>query len=143
MTMELLSVTSKVETAKGGRQVQKQLEKIVFGVYNSNQELLAAIKDLQAKGLPNTKMTVAADIKAEVQIGAENKGILVIANQDEDTFLERIIHFFTEEGSGDLRSYFNKYGYSITEINEMLETISKKKLILFVDEEAYTADLQA
>lgn len=62
------------------------MEKNVYGVFDSNPELLAAISNLKAKGVSGTQMTVAADIKNYVQLGNEHTDILIIANQDkEDT----------------------------------------------------------
>ncbi len=107
------------------------MEKNVYGVFDSNPELLAAIQDLKAKGVSGTQMTVAADIKNDVQLGNEHTDILIIANQDkEDTLFLRIFHYFTDEGSGDLRSFFTKYGYSFAETKAMLQEVSAKKFIL-------------
>ncbi|WP_285765606.1 general stress protein [Peribacillus sp. SI8-4] len=119
------------------------MDKNVYGVFDSNPELLAAIHDLQAKGVTGIQMTVAADIKNDVQLGNEHTDILIIANQDKDTFLEKIIHFFTEEGSGDLRTFFTKYGYSVTETNAILEEAKAKKFILLLDEEVSVEEMKA
>ncbi|MFJ7753343.1 hypothetical protein ACQKGI_07475 [Peribacillus muralis] len=119
------------------------MDKNVYGVFDSNPELLAAIHDLQAKGVTGIQMTVAADIKNDVQLGNEHTDILIIANQDKDTFLEKIIHFFTEEGSGDLRTFFTKYGYSVTETKALLEEVSAKKFILLLDDEVSVAEMKA
>ncbi|AOH56016.1 hypothetical protein ABE28_016770 [Peribacillus muralis] len=119
------------------------MDKNVYGVFDSNPELLAAIHDLQAKGVTGIQMTVAADIKNDVQLGNEHTDILIIANQDKDTFLEKIIHFFTEEGSGDLRTFFTKYGYSVTETNAILEEVKAKKFILLLDEEVSVEEMKA
>ncbi|MDF9760243.1 general stress protein [Peribacillus simplex] len=120
------------------------MEKNVYGVFDSNPELLAAIQDLKAKGVTGNQMTVAADIKNDVQLGNEHTDILIIANQDkEDTFFLRIFHYFTDEGSGDLRSFFTKYGYSFAETKTMLEEVSGKKFILLLDEEVSIEELKA
>ncbi|MGG4265639.1 hypothetical protein [Peribacillus simplex] len=120
------------------------MEKNVFGVFDSNPELLAAIQDLKAKGVPGTHMTVAADIKNDVQLGNEHTDILIIANQDkEDTLFLKIFHYFTDEGSGDLRSFFTKYGYSFADTKTMLKEVSAKKFILLLDEEVSIEELTA
>ncbi|MFI8494253.1 MULTISPECIES: general stress protein [Peribacillus] len=119
------------------------MEKNVYGVFDSNPELLAAIQELQAKGVTGPQMTVAADIKNDVQLGNEHTDILIIANQDKDTFFLRIFHYFTDEGSGDLRSFFTKYGYSVTETKAMLEDVSAKKFILLLDEEVSIDELKS
>ncbi|MBO0996280.1 general stress protein [Bacillus sp. SD075] len=120
------------------------MEKNVYGVFDSNPELLAAIQDLKAKGVSGTQMTVAADIKKDVQLGNEHTDILIIANQDkEDTLFLRIFHYFTDEGSGDLRSFFTKYGYSFAETKAMLQEVSAKKLFLLIDEEVSVEELKA
>lgn len=120
------------------------MEKNIYGVFDSNPELLAAIQDLQAKGVTGSQMTVAADIKNDVQLGNEHTDILIIANQDkEDTLFLKIFHYFTDEGSGDLRSFFTKYGYSFAETKAMLEEVSAKKFILLIDEEVSIEKLKA
>lgn len=120
------------------------MEKNVYGVFDSNPELLAAISDLKAKGVTGTQMTVAADIKNYVQLGNEHTDILIIANQDkEDTLFFKIFHYFTDEGSGDLRSFFTKYGYSFAETKAMLEEVKARKFILLLDEEVSIEELKA
>ncbi|MDM5360023.1 hypothetical protein ACDZ29_02535 [Peribacillus sp. RS7] len=120
------------------------MEKNVYGVFDSNPELLAAIQDLQAKGVTGSQMTVAADIKNDVQLGNEHTDILIIANQDkEDTLFLKIFHYFTDEGSGDLRSFFTKYGYSFAETKAMLKEVGAKKFILLIDEEVSIEELKA
>ncbi|MEY9868626.1 hypothetical protein ABIE66_004005 [Peribacillus sp. B2I2] len=120
------------------------MEKNVYGVFDSNPELLAAIQDLQAKGVTGSQMTVAADIKNDMQLGNEHTDILIIANQDkEDTLFLKIFHYFTDEGSGDLRSFFTKYGYSFAETKAMLKEVGAKKFILLIDEEVSIEELKA
>lgn len=120
------------------------MEKNIYGVFDSNPELLAAIQDLQAKGVTGSQMTVAADIKNDVQLGNEHTDILIIANQDkEDTLFLKIFHYFTDEGSGDLRSFFTKYGYSFAETKAMLKEVGAKKFILLIDEEVSIEELKA
>ncbi|MGG0285663.1 general stress protein [Peribacillus butanolivorans] len=120
------------------------MEKNVYGVFDSNPELLAAIQELQAKGVTGPQMTVAANIKNDVQLGNEHTDILIIANQDkEDTLFLRIFHYFTDEGSGDLRSFFTKYGYSYDETKAMLEEVSAKKFLLLLDEEVSIDELKS
>ena len=120
------------------------MEKNIYGVFDSNPELLAAIQDLQAKGVTGSQMTVAADIKNDVQLGNEHTDILIIANQDkEDTLFLKIFHYFTDEGSGDLRSFFTKYGYTFAETKAMLKEVGAKKFILLIDEEVSIEELKA
>ena len=106
------------------------MEKNVYGVFDSNPELLAAIEDLKAKGVSGTQMTVAADIKKNAAFGNEHTDLLIIANQDkEDTLFFRIFHYFTDEGSGDLRSFFTEYGYFLCDKSDASR--SERKKILF------------
>ncbi|WP_110927171.1 general stress protein [Bacillus massiliglaciei] len=112
------------------------MEKKVYGVYGSNTELTQAIQSLQANGLKADDVTVVVYKKEDLQLSANHQNVNVIYDEENEGFIDKIMHFFVEEGSGGIRAYLGQMGFSDAETSVIFSDAQEGKFIILLDKEA-------
>ncbi|MGG4265638.1 general stress protein [Peribacillus simplex] len=112
------------------------MEKTLYGVFNTEKEVIQAIQSLQEKGVHESAITVMADKKEDLDFVNEkpNPDVDVVTNSDEDSFIDKMKHFFLNEGSEDIRNRLDDIGLSDSEATTYINEVEAGKFLILLDE---------
>ncbi|MEK4537732.1 general stress protein [Peribacillus sp. FSL K6-1552] len=108
----------------------------LYGVFDSNPEVIKEIQTLKVKGVRDEEITVIADKKEDLNFGNEKQesDVDVITNSYKDSFIEKVKHFFLNEGSGDMRSRLGDMGLADSETTAYINEVQAGKSLILLDE---------
>ncbi|KQU14953.1 hypothetical protein ASG65_10625 [Bacillus sp. Leaf13] len=108
----------------------------LYGVFDSNPEVIKEIQTLKVKGVRDEEITVIADKKEDLNFGNEKQesDVDVITNSYKDSFIEKVKHFFLNEGSGDMRSRLGDMGLADSEATAYINEVQAGKFLILLDE---------
>ncbi|MGM9955767.1 MAG: general stress protein [Peribacillus sp.] len=111
--------------------------KTLHGVYDSSSEANKEIQALHLKGWDSEKITVIANKKEDVAFvnNSQNEDVDIITNQDDDSFVEKVKHFFLNEGSGDIRNRLGNLGLADSEATAYINEVEAGKFLILLDDE--------
>ncbi|MGG3495930.1 general stress protein [Peribacillus simplex] len=112
------------------------MEKTLYGVFNTEKEVIQAIQSLQEKGVHESEITVMADKKEDLDFFNEKPGpdVDVVTNSNEDSFIDKMKHFFLNEGSEDIRNRLGDLGLSDSEATAYINEVEAGKFLILLDE---------
>ncbi|MGE7182614.1 general stress protein [Peribacillus sp. NPDC006672] len=110
------------------------MEKTLYGVFNTEKEVIQAIQSLQEKGVHESEITVMADKKEDLDFVNEKPDVDVVTNSDEDSFIDKMKHFFLNEDSEDIRNRLGDLGLSDSEANAYINEVAAGKFLILLDE---------
>ncbi|MFE4129528.1 general stress protein [Peribacillus sp. YIM B13482] len=108
------------------------MEKTLYGVFNTEKEVIQAIQSLQEKGVHESEITVMADKKEDLDFF--NADVDVVTNSNEDSFIDKMKHFFLNEGSEDIRNRLGDLGLSDSEATAYINEVEAGKFLILLDE---------
>ncbi|MFI8494252.1 general stress protein [Peribacillus butanolivorans] len=108
----------------------------LYGVFDSNPEVIKEIQTLKVKGVRDEEITVIADKKEDLNFGNEKQesDVDVITNSYKDSFIEKVKHFFLNEGSGDMRGRLGDMGLADSEATAYINEIQAGKFLILLNE---------
>ncbi|MFJ7744315.1 general stress protein [Peribacillus sp. NPDC097295] len=111
--------------------------KTLHGVYDSSSEVNKEIQSLHLKGWDSEKITVIANKKEDVAFvnNSQNEAVDIITNQDDDSFVEKVKHFFLNEGSSDIRNRLGNLGLADSEATAYINEVEAGKFLILLDDE--------
>ena len=114
--------------------------KTLHGVYDSSSEVNKEIQSLHLKGWDSEKITVIANNKEDVNFANNNQNadVDIITNQDDDSFIEKVKHFFLNEGSNDIRNRLGNLGLADSEATAYINEVEAGKFLILLDDETPT-----
>lgn len=91
--------------------------KTLYGVFNTERELIQAIQSLKGKRVHEGEITVMANRKEDLDFVNEKRDpdVEVVTNSNEDSFIDKMKHFFLNEGSEDIRNRLGELGLADSE----------------------------
>jgi hypothetical protein len=120
--------------------------KSVFGIFDSSSEVQGAINILKAKGYDSGDITIVADKEDRLDFfGSTEKTDVKTITTDEDTyddtFMDKVMRFLTNEGTFDLKDQLENSDLSDREISAYMSDVDEGKLLVLVDKEEDQDDL--
>lgn len=112
------------------------MEKTIYGVFESSPEVLQAIKALKAKGYDGDDITIVADKEEKLEFAHYNQTEdvnTVTETTEEDSFMDKVMRFFTNEGTTNLGDRLGEYGFSDTEALEYVNDVENGKILVLLD----------
>ena len=113
------------------------MNKTVYGVYESNAEVIQAINVLKAKGFEGDDITVVAD-KAETLDFTNHQretDVHTMTNvPNDESFMDKVARFFMPEDTADLSTRLANAGLSNSEAAEHVFDVENGKVLVLVDE---------
>ncbi|RFU60270.1 general stress protein [Bacillus sp. V59.32b] len=112
------------------------MEKTVYGVFESSHEVMQAINALKAKGYDGDDITVVADKEEKLEFADYNQTADVktaTTTTEEDSFMDKVMRFFMNEGTTNLEDRLGDYGFSDTEASEYVNDVENGKILVLLD----------
>ncbi|MGG0410573.1 general stress protein [Peribacillus simplex] len=110
--------------------------KTLYGVFNTEREIIQAVQSLKEKGVHEGEITVMAD--KEEDLGFVNQkrdpDVDVVTNSNEDSFIDKMKHFFLNEGSEDIRNRLGDLGLADSEATAYINEVEAGKFLILLDE---------
>ncbi|MFD6440821.1 general stress protein, partial [Peribacillus sp. NPDC060186] len=109
----------------------------LYGVFDSNPEVIKEIQTLKVKGVRDEEITVIADKEEDLNFADEKQqsDVDVITNSDKDSFIEKVRHFFLNEGSRDMRSRLGDLGLADSVVTAYINEVEAGKFLILLDEQ--------
>ncbi|MGE7600943.1 general stress protein [Peribacillus sp. NPDC097675] len=113
------------------------MAKTLHGVYDSSSEVNKEIQSLHLKGWDSEKITVITNRKEDVAFVSkgQNADVDIITNEDDDSFIEKVKHFFLNEGSSDIRNRLGNLGLTDSEATAYINEVEAGKFLILLDDE--------
>lgn len=110
--------------------------KTLYGVFNTEREIIQAIQSLKEKGVREGEITVMADKKEDLDFVNQKRDpdVDVITNSNEDSFIDKMKHFFLNEGSEDIRNRLGELGLADSEATAYINEVEAGKFLILLDE---------
>ncbi|MFJ8068024.1 general stress protein [Peribacillus sp. NPDC096447] len=110
--------------------------KTLYGVFNTDREIIQAIQSLKGKGVHEGEITVIADRKEDLNLVNEKRDpdVDVVTNSNEDSFIDKMKHFFLNEGSEDIRNRLGELGLADSEATAYINEVEAGKFLILLDE---------
>lgn len=110
--------------------------KTLYGVFNTERELIQAIQSLKEKGVHEGEITVMADKKEDLDFINErhDPDVDVVTNSNEESFIDKMKHFFLNEGSEDIRNRLGELGLADSEATAYINEVKAGKFLILLDE---------
>ncbi|MFE4704680.1 general stress protein [Peribacillus simplex] len=110
--------------------------KTLYGVYNTEREIIQAIQSLKEKGVHEGEITVMADKKEDLDVVNQKRDpdVDVVTNSNEDSFIDKMKHFFLNEGSEDIRNQLGELGLADSEATAYINEVDAGKFLILLDE---------
>lgn len=110
--------------------------KTLYGVFNTEREIIQAIQSLKEKGVHEGEITVIADRKEDLDLVNEKHDldVDVVTNSNEDSFIDKMKHFFLNEGSEDIRNRLGELGLADSEATAYINEVEAGKYLILLDE---------
>lgn len=109
---------------------------MIFGVYETHQEVLDAIHRLKDRGFKNKDITVLADKKERLKLEKKEKVKISVQEEKEDyVFLKALQNIFSLNKKEDVISILISLHLAKEDIDVYLEQISNGKIIVILDPE--------
>ncbi|MFJ7363290.1 general stress protein [Peribacillus frigoritolerans] len=110
--------------------------KTLYGVFNTERELIQAIQSLKEKGVHEGEITVMADKKEELDFVNEkhDSDVDVVTNSNEESFIDKMKHFFLNEGSEDIRNRLGELGLADSEATAYINEVEAGKFLILLEE---------
>ncbi|MGG4268095.1 YsnF/AvaK domain-containing protein [Peribacillus simplex] len=113
------------------------MNKTVYGVYESNAEVIQAIHALKAKGFEGDDITVVADKEETLDFTNDQRetDVHTMTNVPEDeSFMDKVARFFMPKDTADLSTRLTIAGLSNSEAAEHVFDVENGKVLVLVDE---------
>ncbi|WP_340371820.1 general stress protein [Peribacillus sp. FSL E2-0218] len=112
--------------------------KALYGVYDTKTEVYQAIQSLKETRRHEGEITVIANKKEDFDFGNEgrNPDVDVVTNANEDSFLDKMKHFFLNEGSRDIRNRLGELGLADSEATAYINEVESGKFLILTDDQA-------
>ncbi|PLT32327.1 YsnF/AvaK domain-containing protein [Bacillus sp. V5-8f] len=114
------------------------MEKTVYGVFDSTPEVIQAINALKAKGYEGNDITVIADREEKLEFAdyTDTKDVNTVANTPQDeSFMDKVMRFFMNEGTYGLEDRLSAAGLSDTETAGYVNDVENGKILVLLDSE--------
>ncbi|MFF2458645.1 general stress protein [Peribacillus simplex] len=110
--------------------------KTLYGVFNTEREIIQAIQSLKEKGVREGEITVMADRKEDLDFVNQKRDpdVDVVTNSNEDSFIDKMKHFFLNEGSEDIRNRLGELGLADSEATAYINEVEAGKFLILLDE---------
>ncbi|MFE4810371.1 general stress protein [Peribacillus simplex] len=110
--------------------------KTLYGVFNTEREIIQAIQSLKEKGVHEGEITVMADKKEDLDFVTQKRDpdVDVVTNSNEDSFIDKLKHFFLNEGSEDIRNRLGELGLADSEATAYINEVEAGKFLILLDE---------
>ncbi len=110
--------------------------KTLYGVFNTEREIIQAIQSLKEKGVHEGEITVMADKKEDLDFVNEKRDpdVDVVTNSNDDSFIDKMKHFFLNEGSEDIRNRLGDLGLADSEATAYINEVEAGKFLILLDE---------
>ncbi|MCK1981796.1 MULTISPECIES: general stress protein [Peribacillus] len=110
--------------------------KTLYGVFNTEREIIQAIQSLKEKGVHEGEITVIADRKEDLDLVNEKHDldVDVVTKSNEDSFIDKMKHFFLNEGSEDIRNRLGELGLADSEATAYINEVEAGKFLILIDE---------
>ncbi|MGE7905198.1 general stress protein [Peribacillus sp. NPDC094092] len=110
--------------------------KTLYGVFNTEREIIQAIQSLKEKGVHEGEITVMADKKEDLDFVNQKRDpdVDVVTNSNEDSFIDKMKHFFLNEGSEDIRNQLGELGLSDSKATAYINEVEAGKFLILLDE---------
>ncbi|TKH05058.1 YsnF/AvaK domain-containing protein [Peribacillus simplex] len=113
------------------------MNKTVYGVYESNAEVIQAINALKAKGFEGDDITVVADKEETLDFTTHKRetDVHTMTNvPNDESFLDKVARFFMPEDTADLSTRLANAGLSNSEAAEHVFDVENGKVLVLVEE---------
>lgn len=112
------------------------MRKTLYGVFNTEREMIQAIQSLKEKGVHEGEITVMADKKEDLDFVNEkhDPDVEVVTNSNEESFIDKMKHFFLNEGSEDIRNRLGELGLADSEATAYINEVEAGKFLILLDE---------
>ena len=113
------------------------MNKTVYGVYESNAEVIQAINALKAKGFEGDDITVVADKEETLDFTNEQRetDVHTMTNvPNDESFMDKVARFFMPEDTADLSTRLANAGLSNSEAAEHVFDVENGKVLVLVEE---------
>lgn len=116
------------------------MNKTVYGVYESNVEVIAAINELKAKGFEGDDITVVADKEETLAFTTHQRetdvDVNTITNEtNEDSFMDKVARFFMPDENANLSTRLADAGLSSSEAAEHVYDVERGKILILIEED--------
>ena len=110
--------------------------KTLYGVFNTEREVIQAIQSLKEKGVHEGEITVMADKKEDLDFvnDKHDPDVDVVTNSNEDSFIDKMKHFFLNEGSEDIRNRLGELGLADSEATAYINEVESGKFLILLEE---------
>ncbi|MFS0780440.1 general stress protein [Bacillus sp. 1P06AnD] len=115
------------------------MAKKVYGVYETGSEVKQVIRALTVQGVEEDDITVIADREETLAFRHyQQSGVETITNSEEnETFMDKVIHFFTDDESSAINDCLEDYGFTKEERDLYLRDVQHGKILVLVDEHVH------
>ncbi|MCK1981795.1 MULTISPECIES: YsnF/AvaK domain-containing protein [Peribacillus] len=113
------------------------MNKTVYGVYESNAEVIQAINALKAKGFEGDDITVVADKEETLDFTNTQRetDVHTMTNvPNDESFMDKVARFFMPEDTADLSTRLANAGLSNSEAAEHVFDVENGKVLVLVEE---------
>ncbi|MBT2616624.1 MULTISPECIES: general stress protein [unclassified Bacillus (in: firmicutes)] len=110
--------------------------KTLYGVFDTEREMIQAIQSLKEKGVHEGEITVMADKKEDLDFVNEkhDPDVDVVTNYNEESFIDKMKQFFLNEGSEDIRNRLGELGLADSEATAYINEVEAGKFLILLDE---------
>ncbi|AOH56017.1 hypothetical protein ABE28_016775 [Peribacillus muralis] len=111
--------------------------KALYGVYDTKTDVYQAIQSLKKTGHEG-EITVIANDKEDFDFGndSRNHEVDVVTNSNDESLLDKMKHFFLNEGSGDIRNRLGELGLADSEATAYINEVEAGKFLILIDDQA-------
>ncbi|MES9736093.1 YsnF/AvaK domain-containing protein [Peribacillus frigoritolerans] len=113
------------------------MNKTVYGVYESNAEVIQAINALKAKGFEGDDITVVADKEETLDFTNHQRetDVHTMTNvPNDESFMDKVARFFMPEDTADLSTRLANAGLSNSDAAEHVFDVENGKVLVLVEE---------
>ncbi|MFD9624989.1 YsnF/AvaK domain-containing protein [Peribacillus muralis] len=113
------------------------MNKTVYGVYESNAEVIQAINALKAKGFEGDDITVVADKEETLDFTNHQRetDVHTMTNvSNDESFMDKVARFFMPEDTADLSTRLANAGLSNSDAAEHVFDVENGKVLVLVEE---------
>ncbi|WP_158555870.1 YsnF/AvaK domain-containing protein [Peribacillus glennii] len=117
------------------------MEKTVYGVFDSTPEVIQAINALKAKGYEGDDITVIADNEDKLEFAeyTDTRDVNTVTNtQEDESFMDKVMRFFMNEGTYGLEDRLSAAGLSDSETAAYVNDVEDGKILVLLDAEKET-----
>lgn len=110
----------------------------VYAVYNSGPEAVQAVNALEAKGYKADDITVLAQSSKTLTSMTMNgnEKVETVTPNDNQSFLDKVLRFFANEGTKDMTERLADTGLSDAEISAYMSDMENGKVLVLLDSDA-------